>query len=143
MKSKGTKEIVEYLKSLGSSPYLSPELTWNSSNFEISRIFHSEPNDALSFFLNQKLGRCLHPNDLSKEYLCLNFDNSWASTDLSGPDFTDMLLSMSNSYLLGENQKEILKKKIEHVVKTAIHFMKSKVKKTSEILSYTCLFKIC
>lgn len=127
VKREGISKILEHLSKLVGSPFLNRTHGWNSSSFDLKRIFEYEPPDVTSIFLDHKLKRCKSPDDQSKDILCLKFDYSWVNTNFSGQDMAELLLDMNEAYLIKENEKLQLKAQIDDAVERVRIFNDLKV----------------
>lgn len=94
VKGDGTKDFRDYFKSFGISIYP----TVDQSNFNMSKVFDEEPEESTYLLLKHELQRCPHPNDDSKEILCLKSVGSWKNPELIFDGYADVLYEMNNIY---------------------------------------------
>lgn len=135
VRKEGTTRILAHLSSLGGSPFLNRSSTWNSLQFNLSKLFDVEPIDATSLFFDHKL-RCEDQSDPPKEVLCLKFDFSWVNTASSGLDMVELLLDLNESYLIDETRKNNLLIHIDKAVKRVRIFNDLKVCKIYRLCWY-------
>ena len=62
-------EILQYVSSLGGAPIL--DSSWDEKSFKVNELFEKETDNCLSFFLNNFIERCPHPQNDSQEIVCL------------------------------------------------------------------------
>ena len=63
------EEISDYLKSLGSSPFVSGSL-WEPEKFSFKNVFEKEPQLALKVFFNRELQTCTDPDNADRKLVC-------------------------------------------------------------------------
>lgn len=125
----GHHEIVEYLQSLGGSPYLTRHLAWkpnlfnlwptnsnlsslscdfwDEEKFEITRIFESEPVDGLWFLLSYELQRCENGR-----VLCLRHVSTAKWNKILSENVIEVLEYMNDNFIAGLYGKVDLRKKM-------------------------------
>ena len=106
----------------------SPDI-WNSSNFNLTKLFHHEFNHAFSVFMNYKLTRC-------NQILCFNIDpkNQWNWNDrenFSYDSYKEMLENLEDHYIIGPQFRLILK---EQMFDPASEELKKFLMKRNEIV---------
>lgn len=62
-------EMSDYLKTLGSSPFLSGT-SWEPERFSLQSVFEREPKLALKVFFNRELKMCSDPKNPSHKLVC-------------------------------------------------------------------------
>lgn len=128
----GHQEILEYLQSLGKSPYLTHHIAWNpnlfnreknfglfypknsssldfewsSDDFNLTKIFSEEPVDSLWFFLSYELQRC--ENDL----LCFRHVKTSKFNRVICENLLEVLEYMNDNFIAGLYGKKELKEKM-------------------------------
>lgn len=102
-KLNGTQDNRDLLRSLGISAY--PEK--DQSRFDMSELFAKEPTLALLHFFRRRVRRCKHPNDESKEILCLSFF-SWGEPEAWFASYENMLYDMNNVHLNSSHLEQIV-----------------------------------
>lgn len=113
----GPLEIREYLLSRGLSFYPHSE----QPNFNLTKLFEEEPEDALIDFLRLKLVRCQHSHNKSLEVLCLRSTDR-QKTELWFAGITNMLEIFRNS-----SDEEIYRKEFRDIAKKSYEFQKLQV----------------
>lgn len=120
--------MINLLKEHGGSPFLSRgDAKWDVTKFSLKKLFLLEPNDAMSMFLDHKLDRCRSPLNSSEQVLCFKTDYSWVNTNSSQIDISELLLDFTNSYLVGETKRNVLRVHINMAVKRLSEFNNLKV----------------
>ncbi|CAO1416949.1 unnamed protein product [Diamesa tonsa] len=69
IRTNGSVEILQHVKSYGGAPFL--DSSWDENAFNIKELFNKEPFNAVYFFLNQTIELCTHPQNQSREIVCL------------------------------------------------------------------------
>lgn len=93
-KLNGTQDNRDLLRSFGISVY--PEK--DQSKFIMSELFAKEPTLALLHFFRRRVRRCKHPNDETKEILCLSFF-TWGEPEAWFASLENLLYDMNNVHL--------------------------------------------
>jgi hypothetical protein len=126
---RGTEEMVGYLNFLGSSQFLMRDSLhqWDSSQFNLSKLFDAEPDHATWVFFDHRIARCQHPFMSKKDIVCLKLHVGWKDTSLNNEDVTEMLLDMNDSFRIGKIKKRQLLGQIEKAIYYKSSFYRSKV----------------
>lgn len=127
VRENGRAEMIAYLDSLGSSPFLKRENQWDASQFDLKKLFDAEPDHATWVFFDHKISRCRHPNDSHLSIVCFKLHIGWTITRINEKDVTEMLLDMNDSFLIGLMRKRQLLAFIERAIFYKSSFYRSKV----------------
>jgi hypothetical protein len=115
VKKSGKKEIIDYLKSLGGSPYLSGD-AWDPANFNISKIIEIEPYYGVLLLLDFDFKSWDFSQDrvpsLVKEGIFY-----WNEKEKTNYEhFNVMLREMNEVHLLNSSYREALENEISKAV---------------------------
>lgn len=118
--------MIEHLKSLGGSPFISGS-SWNSSNYSLKKLFNEEPFHATVLLLNHELQPCLVKSDDSDKIMpCFLFRLYRDTFDRGGlNDTVDMLVKLRQSIPSSEKKKLIFE--AQRAAQLRIEFYKLKV----------------
>lgn len=114
----GKKEIIDYLKSLGGSPYLNGE-SWDATKFNISKVLQQEPYYGVLTLLDNEFKSWSNPDGWNKSHgiPSLVKEGIYYYEDperLNYDHYKEMLIEMNELHLANqtfreEQEKEILK----------------------------------
>lgn len=117
----GKNEMIEYLRSLGGSPYLDGD-SWNPDNFNISKVLELEPYYGALFLLDYEFKTWDNPESQSDDdtrVVSLVKEGLWSWEE--GPETFDhfglMLSEMHQLHLLNGTYRQTFEDDIEKAVK--------------------------
>lgn len=138
MRENGKKEIVDYLKSLGGSPYLSGA-DWDPEKFNISRILQSEPYFGTLILLDFEFKSYYAPDGYKQNNIASLIKEgtfSWFESEKkTNKHFTQMLEETHELHLLNSKERE----KVDAKIKAAIdHLQVFREVITRDLLGLRC-----